>query len=87
MKLLVVARHFGCLRNYESAVLALAAQGHTVQLVGLTDDSLDGAEVAAGLVARGAGRITTERRSVAATSELVRKLRLAVDYLRYLEPA
>ena len=48
MKLLVVARHFGCLRNYESAVLALAAQGHTVQLVGLTDDILDGAEVAAG---------------------------------------
>ena len=87
MKLLVVARHFGCLRNYESAVLALAAQGHTVQLVGLTDDILDGAEVAAGLVARGAGRITTERRTVAATSELVRKLRLAVDYLRYLEPA
>ena len=87
MKLLVVARHFGCLRNYESVVLALAAQGHRVQLVGLTDDILDGTEVAAGLVARGAGRITTERRVVAPTSELVRKLRLAVDYLRYLEPA
>ena len=87
MKVLVIARHFGCLRNYESAVLALAGRGHTVRLVGLADDILDGATIAARLVASGDGRIATDRQTLAPTSELVRKLRLAVDYLRYLEPA
>lgn len=89
MRILFVTRHFGCLRNFERAIVELAARGHAVHLLGLQDDILGGQRLVDRLAAEHPG-ITAERSPVGRAtraSDVATKVRLALDYLRYLEPA
>ena len=89
MKLLFFARHWSYLRNFESAIEALAARGHTLHLVADVEESLGGRQMIERLVARYPGRLSMAQspvRGVGAWSELARRLRLSLDYLRYLDP-
>ena len=88
MKILFLARHFSYLRLFESAIAELAERGHVIHLSADREESLGGA----GLVERLAARYpavtvgwTPGRRS-GAWADLGRKLRLGIDYLRFLDP-
>ncbi len=88
MKILFLARHFSYLRLFESAIVELAERGHTLHLSADREESLGGA----GLVERLAARYPnvtvgwTPGRQAGAWAELGRKLRLGIDYLRFLDP-
>jgi hypothetical protein len=88
MKILFLARHFSYLRLFESAITELAERGHTLHLSADREESLGGA----GLVERLAARYPnvtvgwTPGRQAGAWAELGRKLRLGIDYLRFLDP-
>ena len=88
MKILFLARHFSYLRNFESAIVELAERGHTLHLSADREEALGGAAMVERLAAR-YPRITvgwTPRRQADAWQELARKLRLGIDYLRFLDP-
>jgi len=88
MKILFLARHFSYLRNFESAVVELAERGHEIHLTADREESLGGAAMVERLAAR-YPRITvgwTPRRQSGAWHELARKLRLGIDFLRFLDP-
>ena len=90
MKLLFFARHWSYLRNFESAVEALAERGHVIHLAADREESLGGRDMVARLVARHPDTLSmgnTPGRGVDGWSELTRKIRLGLDYLRFLEPA
>jgi hypothetical protein len=90
MTLLFLARHWSYLRNFESAIEALAERGHRLHLAVDREESLGGRQMVERLVARYPDRLTMENapgRGVDGWSELARKIRLALDYLRFLEPA
>jgi hypothetical protein len=88
MKILFLARHFSYLRLFESAIAELAERGHTLHLSADREESLGGA----GLVERLAARYPnvtvgwTPARQSGAWANLGRKLRLGIDYLRFLDP-
>ncbi len=88
MKILFLARHFSYLRNFESAIAELAERGHTLHLSADREESMGGA----GMVERLAARYPnvtvgwTPTRESGAWYDLARKLRLGIDYLRFLEP-
>ena len=88
MKILFLARHFSYLRLFESAIAELAERGHTLHLSADREESLGGA----GLVERLAARYPnvtvgwTPSRQSGAWADLGRKLRLGIDYLRFLDP-
>lgn len=90
MKLLFFARHWSYLRNFESAIEALAERGHALHLAVDREESMGGRQMIERLVARWPGRLSMGNapgRAVDAWSELGRKIRLGLDYLRFLEPA
>ncbi|MGH9254035.1 MAG: hypothetical protein ACRD3C_05645, partial [Vicinamibacterales bacterium] len=88
MKILFLARHFSYLRLFESAIAELAERGHVIHLSADREESLGGA----GLVERLAARYPnvtvgwTPGRQSGAWADLGRKLRLGIDYLRFLDP-
>jgi hypothetical protein len=88
VKILFLARHFSYLRLFESAIAELAERGHQLHLSADREESLGGA----GLVERLAARYPnvtvgwTPGRPSGAWAELGRKLRLGLDYLRFLDP-
>ena len=88
MKILFLARHFSYLRLFESAIAELGERGHVIHLSADREESLGGA----GLVERLAARYPavtvgwTPGRQSGAWTELGRKLRLGIDYLRFLDP-
>jgi hypothetical protein len=88
MKILFLARHFSYLRLFESAIAELAERGHVMHLSADREESLGGA----GLVERLAARYPavtvgwTPGRQSGAWADLGRKLRLGIDYLRFLDP-
>lgn len=88
MRILFIARHFTYFRNYDSALRELAARGHTIHLAVEKHEALGGRQAVEALV-REHPEITIgevpDRRADAFTN-LARRLRLALDYLRYLEP-
>jgi hypothetical protein len=88
MRILFVARHFTYFRNYDSALRALAARGHTIHLAVEQRELLGGRDAVEAL-ARECPGITLgevpDRRADEST-QLARRLRLALDYLRYLDP-
>src|SRR5688500_20227957 len=51
MKILLLARHFSYLRNFESAVVELAERGHTIHLTADREESLGGAAMVERLAA------------------------------------
>ena len=88
MKILFLARHFSYLRNFESAIAALAERGHTIHLSADREESMGGTAMVERLAARYPGVTVgwTPARESGAWAELSRKLRLSVDYLRFLDP-
>jgi hypothetical protein len=88
MKILFLARHFSYLRNFESAIAELAERGHTLHLSADKEESMGGAAMVERLAAR-YSRVTvgwTPGRESGAWYDLGRKLRLGIDYLRFLDP-
>jgi hypothetical protein len=89
MRLLFFARHWSYLRNFESALEALAARGHHLHLAVDVEEALGGRQMIERLVARYPGQLTMGNapgRALGAWSELARRIRHALDYLRFLEP-
>ena len=89
MKILFITRHFGCLRNFEGALQELAARGHSLHLAAMQEEAQGGLQLVERLAAA-TPRITIGwTPSVAEQSRRdgLDRIRLGVDYLRYLEPA
>ncbi|MCX6551856.1 MAG: hypothetical protein NTY02_12815 [Acidobacteria bacterium] len=88
MKILFLVRHFGYLRNYESVIADLAGHGHQVHLAADREEALGGRD----MVDRWAAsqpRITvgwTPDRENDDWFWLAKRLRLALDFLRYQDP-
>ena len=90
MKILFIARHSGYLRNFDTAIRALAAGGHDVRLALERQDHPSGSPdlIASMLATSPTVSVTTAPvRARHEGVERVRQLRLAIDYLRYREPA
>ena len=88
MKILFIGRHFTYFRNYESVIDLLASRGHRIHLAAEREEELGGREMVERLAARHAtitvGWIPDREDRWSALST---KLRLTIDYLRYLDPA
>ena len=56
MKLLFIARHQTYFRNYDSAIRALVARGHRIQLAVEREDQISGAAAVAALLRDCPGR-------------------------------
>jgi hypothetical protein len=88
MRLLFIARHHTYFRNYDLAIRDLAARGHTVHLAVEQEDQIGGTTAVDALV-RECPQVTTgpvPPRRVDTWSGVARRLRLGLDYLRFLEP-
>ncbi len=87
MKILVAARHFGYLRNFELALVELATRGHQLHLVADREENAGGLQMVERLAAR-FPRVTigwTPRRDRNDQwLEVATRIRLSQDYLRYL---
>ena len=88
MKILFLARHYSYLRLFESAIAGLAARGHEVHLAAHRGETMGGRQMVEALAARYPGVTlgTAPGRAAGPWSELARRLRLGLDYLRYLDP-
>ena len=88
MKLLFFARHYSYLRLFESAISDLASRGHQIHLSADREESMGGRRLAERLADTYPGVTlgATPGRAADAWSEFSRRLRLGIDYLRYLEP-
>ena len=88
MRLLFVARTCAYFRNYDLALRELAARGHEIHLAVEKGDVFGGREAVATLT-RECPSITfgelPDRRGEA-WADVARRLRLGLDYLRYLDP-
>ena len=88
VKILFIARHFAYFRNYESVIETLATRGHALHLAAERGEELGGRDMVERLAAAHPGISIgwvpqrEDRWALFAT-----KLRLTIDYLRYLEPA
>ena len=88
MKILFIARHFTYFRNYETVIAMLAARGHQLHLAAEREEDLGGREMVERLAQACSGVSfgwipgREDRWATFAT-----KLRMTIDYLRYLDPA
>jgi hypothetical protein len=88
VKILFIARHFTYFRNYDSVIALLAERGHRLHLAAEREEDLGGREMVERL-ARDHPGVTfgwIPGREDAWTP-LATKLRMTIDYLRYLDPA
>jgi hypothetical protein len=88
MKILFFARHYSYLRLFESGIAELARRGHQLQLSADQEELMGGRRMVERLAEQYPGITlgTTPGRAPTAWSELARRLRLGIDYLRYLDP-
>ena len=88
MKLLFFARHWSYLRNFEGAIDALAQRGHHIHMVVSVPEALGGQQMIQRLVTRYPAQLSMGEAPPVTGPwfELGRRLRLSLDYLRYLEP-
>ena len=88
MKILFLARHYSYLRLFESSVAGLAERGHEVHLAAHREESMGGRQMVEALAAKYPGVTlgNAPARRGGAWAELARRLRLGIDYLRYLDP-
>lgn len=89
MRLLLVTRHFAALRNYESVIRGLMQRGHEIELAALQDDGLGGAAMVGRWQTELPGLQMTRApgRPVNQAEAVTQKVRLALDWVRYLAPA
>ena len=88
MKVLFIGRHFTYFRNYESVIDALARRGHEVHLAAEKEEELGGREMVERLAAAHPGISigwVPEREDRWAS--VTARLRMTIDYLRYLDAA
>lgn len=88
MRILFVARHHTYFRNFDLAIRSLAARGHTIHLAVEQRDKLGGI-AAVEAMARDVAGVSLGQvpvRRVDTWSGAARRLRLGLDYLRYLDP-
>jgi hypothetical protein len=88
LKILFIARHYSYLRLFESAVEALAARGHTITLAADREEAMGGRAMVERIAARypNVQLADAPGRRAGAWSELARRIRLGLDYLRFLDP-
>ena len=88
MKILFFARHYSYLRLFESGIAELARRGHQVHLSADREESMGGRRMVERLAEQYPNITlgTTPGRAPGAWTELARRLRLGIDYLRYLDP-
>jgi hypothetical protein len=88
MKILFFARHYSYLRLFESAITELAQRGHEIHLSADREESMGGRRMVERLAERYPTVTlgTTPGRAPGAWGEFARRLRLGIDYLRYLDP-
>jgi hypothetical protein len=88
MKILFIARHFTYFRNYETVIAELARRGHQLHLAAEREEDLGGREMVE--------RLAREHGGVSfgwvpgrddPWAAFTTKLRMTIDYLRYLDPA
>ncbi|MEQ1896004.1 MAG: hypothetical protein ABL971_01295 [Vicinamibacterales bacterium] len=90
MTILFIARHSGYLRNFDGVIGALAARGHQVRLALERQDHPSGSPELMTALLAGSPNVSVTTAPVRARGEhaaRVRQLRLAIDYLRFREPA
>ena len=88
MKILFIARHFTYFRNYERVIVELSRRGHRLHLVAEREEDLGGQQMVERLARELDGLSVgwvpgREDR----WSDFATKLRMTIDYLRYLDPA
>ncbi|MEQ1757966.1 MAG: hypothetical protein ABL986_06570 [Vicinamibacterales bacterium] len=88
MRILFFCRHYAYLRLFEAPIAALAERGHEVRLVADREESMGGRGLAERLASRypNVTLDVTPGRAPGLWGEFARRLRLGIDYLRYLDP-
>jgi hypothetical protein len=88
MKILFIVRHYSYLRMFESAIDALAARGHALTLAADRQETMGGRQMVERLAAKypNVRLADAPGRYTGAWAELARRLRLGLDYLRFLNP-
>jgi len=88
MKVLFFARHYSYLRLFEAAITELARRGHHLHLSADREEAMGGRRMVERLAEQYPTITlgTTPGRAPGAWSEFARRLRLGIDYLRYLDP-
>jgi hypothetical protein len=89
MKVLFAALHLAHFRNFESAIRELARRGHHVHLTGDEPEALGGEALAQRLAADFPGLVTWDRLPSLEDEpwyDAARRMRVALDYVRVLEP-
>jgi hypothetical protein len=88
VRILFIARHFAYFRNYESVIQTLASRGHELHLAAERGEELGGRDMVERLAAAHPGiSIGWVPEREGRWALFATKLRLTIDYLRYLEPA
>ncbi len=88
MRILFFARHYSYLRLFESGIAELARRGHQIHLSADREESMGGRGMVERLAEKNPNITlgTTPGRAPGAWTEFARRLRLGIDYLRYLDP-
>lgn len=88
LKILFISRHYSYLRLFESAIEGLAAHGHQVILAADREEAMGGRQMVERIAARYPNVTLADvpNRHAGAWSELARRVRLGIDYFRFLDP-
>jgi hypothetical protein len=88
VKILFFARHYSYLRLFEASITELAKRGHHLHLSADREEAMGGRRMVERLAEQYPTITlgTTPGRAPDAWSEFARRLRLGIDYLRYLDP-
>ena len=89
MKVVFAALHLAYFRNFESVIRELAARGHEVHLAGDEPEGMGGEELARRLAADHPGLISWDLLPSLESEpwfDAARRMRVALDYVRALEP-
>jgi hypothetical protein len=88
MKILFFARHYSYMRLFEATIVDLARRGHHLHLSADREEAMGGRRMVERLAEQYPNITlgTTPGRAPGAWTEFARRLRLGIDYLRYLDP-
>lgn len=88
MRILFFTRHFAYLRLFEAPIAELARRGHAITLVADREEAMGGRTLAERLATQypNVRLDVTPGRAAGHWGEFARRLRLGLDYLRYLDP-